>query len=151
MTWSPVLFVIAIFQELVETSSEIARLTLSTPKKKKKWVLFEDQERGVGGEHDDPVNLGSLGRDHVRKQVLQVYEGVDGTGLGGLVDGENKEGSFLITKEKIENLGTNEDWLEAQQLQRSPVCWDGAINDHDSSAEDKVFFLIPNTIRGFKY
>ena len=116
-------------------------------------MLFEDQEhlqeRGVGGEHDDPVNLDSL--VHVRKQVIQVYEGVDGTGLGGLVDRENKEGSFRTTKEKIENLGTNEDGLEAQQLQCSPVCWDGAINDHDSSAEDKVFFLIPNTIRGFKY
>jgi len=42
-------------KELFETSSDIARMSLDTPKKKKKWVLFQDQvvfpEAG-GGDHE---------------------------------------------------------------------------------------------------
>jgi len=44
-----------LLEELFETSSDIARMSLDTPKKKKKWVLFQDQvvfpEAG-GGDHE---------------------------------------------------------------------------------------------------
>ena len=45
------------FQELFETSSDIARMSLDTPKKKKKWVLFQDQVGfpEAGGGEDEVV------------------------------------------------------------------------------------------------
>jgi len=138
---------------LVETSSDIAKLTLSTPKKKKKWVLFEDQEHlqrgGVGGEHSDLVNHGSLSRDHVRKQMLPV----DGQEFGGFLDGENEESSIPATGAKLENLKTNLCGfdLEVHHMQRSSACWDENIDDGASSAEEKVFLLLAGPIRGFKY
>merc|ERR1719285_88153 len=104
--------------EFAETCSDIAELTLSTPKKKKKWVLFEDYEHlqggGVAGEHGGPVNHWSVGRDHVRKQVLQKYEGVDSERFGGLIDEENEEGSIQTSGAKLENLETNLGELKRQ-------------------------------------
>merc|ERR1719193_2263329 len=128
--------------EFAETCSDIAELTLSTPKKKKKWVLFEDQEHlqggGVDAEHGDLVNHGSVGRDHVRKQVLQNYEVVDSEGFGGFIDEENEERSSRTTGEKLENLETNLGELDGEQMQRSLACQDGIIDDRDNSAEEKV-------------
>jgi len=134
---------------LLETSSDIAKLTLSTPKKKKKWVLFEDQEHqqreGVGGEHGDLVNHGSLRRDHVRKQVLPV----GGQGFGE----DDEESSIPATGVKLDNLETNLCGLdlEVHHMQRSSACWDEKIDNGASSAEEKVFFLLAAPIRGFKY
>ena len=117
-----------------ETSCEIAKLTLSTPKKKKKWVLFEDkdhlQREEVGGENGDLVNHGSLGRDRVRKQVLPKFEGVDGEG-------------------RLENPCELD--LKMHRPQHPSVCWDEGIDDQSSSAEEKIFFLLASPIRGFKY
>ena len=149
----PSFILICLFKGLVETSSDIAKLTLSTPKKKKKWVLFEDQEHlqrgGVGGEHSDLVNHGSLSRDHVRKQMLPV----DGQEFGGFLDGENEESSIPATGAKLENLKTNLCGfdLEVHHMQRSSACWDEKIDNGASSAEEKVFFLLAAPIRGFKY
>ena len=143
------IFLICLFQGLLETSSDIAKLTLSTPKKKKKWVLFEDQEHlqrgGVGDEHGDLVNDGSLRRDHVRKQVLPV----GGQGFGE----DDEESSIPATGAKLENLETNLCGLdlEAHHMQRSSACWDEKIDNGASSAEEKVFFLLAAPIRGFKY
>merc|ERR1719500_2102256 len=147
------IILICLFQGLLETSSDIAKLTLSTPKKKKKWVLFEDQEHqqreGVGGEHGDLVNHGSLRRDRVRKQVLPV----GGLGFGEFLDGEDEESRIPATGAKLENLETNLCGLdlEVHHMQRSSACWDEKIDNGASSAEEKVFFLLAAPIRGFKY
>ena len=145
----PLFILLCLFQGLVETSSDIAKLTLSTPKKKKKWVLFEDQELlqrgGVYGEHGDIVNHRSLRRDHVQKGVLPV----DGQGFEGFLGGENEE-NIPATEIKLENLETNLCGLdlEVHHMQHSLTCWDENV---DSLAEEKVFCLLAGPIRGFKY
>ena len=109
------------------------------------------QGGGVDDEHGDAVDHGSVGRDHVRKQVLQKCEEVDSEGFGGLIDEENEEGIIQTTGAKLENLETNLGKLKMQRLQRSPACWDESSDDRDNSAEEKVFFLLAKPIRGFKY
>ena len=115
-------------------------------------MLFEDHEHlqgeGVNGEHGGPVNHRSVGKDHVRKQVLQKYEGMDSERFGGLIDEENEEGSIQTSGAKLENLETN---LGELKMQHSSVCWDGNIDERDNSSEEKVFYLLANPIRGFKY
>ena len=109
-------------------------------------MLFEDQEHlqggGVGDEHGDLVNHGSLRSGHVRKQVLQKSEGVTGEGF---MDEESREESFRTAGAMLENLDTN-----GFEVERSSGCWDETIDDQDISAEEKVFFLLANPIRGFK-
>ena len=116
-------------------------MSLSTPKKKKKWVIFEDQENLQ--ERDIVGDSHSLKRGQIQENMLSKYEGGNWrvTNCGGLFEGREDENRSEVSEVKVE---------KSQRLKRFSECFDGNSDESPGPAE-KVFFLMPNPIRGFKY
>ena len=111
-------------------------MSLSTPKKKKKWVIFEDQENLQ--ERDIVGDSHSLKRGQIQENMLSKYEGGNS---GGLFEGREDENRSEVSEVKVE---------KSQRLKRFSECFDGN-SDESPGPVEKVFFLMPNPIRGFKY
>ena len=111
-------------------------MSLSTPKKKKKWVIFEDQENLQ--ERDIVGDSHSLKRGQIQENMLSKYEGGNS---GGLFEGREGENRSEVSEVKVE---------KSQRLKRFSECFDGN-SDESPGPVEKVFFLMPNPIRGFKY
>ena len=99
-------------------------------------VRLAEREDGGGG--------GGQKEEEIRDGAS---EGGDGEGFAGFMDEESDEESFRTAGAKLENLDTN----GLEDVQCSTAFWDETIDDQDISAEEKVFFLFANPIRGFKY
>ena len=116
-------------------------MSLSTPKKKKKWVIFEDQENLQ--ERDIVGDSYSLKRGQIQENMLSKYEGGNWgvSNSGGLFEGREDENRSEVSEVKVE---------KSQRLKRFSECFDGN-SDESPGPVEKVFFLMKNPIRGFKY
>ena len=116
-------------------------MSLSTPKKKKKWVIFEDQENLQ--ERDIVGDSHSLKRGQIQENMLSKYEGGNWgvSNSGGLFEGREGENRSEVSEVKVE---------KSQRLKRFSEYCDGN-SDESPGPVEKVFFLMPNPIRGFKY